>query len=158
MLSNHQSPWETIFLYYFFQPLAATLKKELLYIPFFGWTLALLKPIAIDRSKKRQARKMILSQGKSRLDNAISVLIFPEGTRVDPGQDKAFSSGGATLAIESGAKILPVAHNAGEFWPAHKFIKTPGTVKVIIGEPIDTQGREPRELTEQVRVWIKQAI
>jgi 1-acyl-sn-glycerol-3-phosphate acyltransferase len=158
LVSNHQSPWETIFLYDFFQPLTATLKKELLLIPFFGWALAMLNPIAIDRSKIRSARNMLLKEGQKRLDDGISVLIFPEGTRVDPGQDKAWSTGAATLAIEAEATLLPVAHNAGLYWPAHKFIKFPGTVEVVIGEPINASGQSPRELTEQVKQWVKQAV
>lgn len=158
LLSNHQSPWETIFLYAFFQPLTATIKRELLFIPFFGWGLSLLYPIAIDRSKIRQALQTLLTQGKSRLEDGISVLVFPEGTRVEPGTVKKYSTGGAALAIESHATLLPVAHNAGLFWPAHKFIKIPGTIQVVIGEPIDTAGRSPRELSEQVEAWIRNAI
>lgn len=158
IISNHQSTWETIFIYGYFQPLTAILKKELLFIPFFGWALAMLKPIAIDRSKKRSARKMLISQGQDRLNNGISVLIFPEGTRLNPGQEKPWSTGGATMAIEAKATILPLAHNAGHFWPAHKIIKYPGTIDVIIGKPIDATSQSSRELTEQVSTWIKQAV
>src|SRR5690606_34905082 len=109
-----------------FQPLCATLKKELLRIPFFGWALGMLNPIAIDRSKPRIARQTLLTEGKQRLEMGISVLVFPEGTRVEPGVDRKYSSGGAELAITAGATILPVAHNAGIYWPAHRFIKRPG--------------------------------
>lgn len=156
ILSNHQSPWETIFLYYFFLPVSAILKKELLRIPFFGWSLAMLRPIAIDRKRKLTARQAILQQGKNRLENGISILIFPEGTRLAPGQNKIYQTGGAVLAIEAGAKVLPVAHNAGHYWPARKFIKYPGTIKLRIGQEIDTTGRSARELTNQVESWIKQ--
>lgn len=156
ILSNHQSPWETIFLYQFFSPVSAILKKELLNIPLFGWSLALLKPIAIDRKRKLTARQAILEQGKSRLEQNISILIFPEGTRVNVDQNKKYQSGGAVLAIEAGAKVLPVSHNAGYFWPSGKFLKYPGTIKVNIGKPIETAGRSARELTEQVESWIKQ--
>ncbi len=155
ILSNHQSPWETIFLYHFFSPVSAILKKELLSIPLFGWSLALLKPIAIDRKRKLTARQAILKQGKSRLEQNISILIFPEGTRVRVGQNKKYQSGGAVLAIESGATVLPVSHNAGYFWPSGKFLKYPGTIKVNIGKPIETSGRSARELTEEVEGWIK---
>lgn len=158
LMSNHQSPWETIFIYSFFHPITATLKKELLFIPFFGWTLAMLAPIAIDRKKKRSAMTMLLAQGKQRLQNGIRVLIFPEGTRVDPGKSKNWSSGGASLAIGAEATVLPFAHNAGIYWPAHKFIKFPGTIEVVIGKPIDATGQNPRELTEKVKQWVKQAI
>ena len=156
ILSNHQSPWESIFLYYFFSPVAAILKKELLQIPFFGWSLALLKPIAIDRKRKLTARQAILQQGKDRLAKNISILIFPEGTRVQPGENKIYQTGGAVLAIEAGASVLPVAHDAGRYWPARRFRKYPGTIKVRIGLPISTTGRSPRELTNQVETWIKQ--
>ena len=156
ILSNHQSPWETIFLYHFFAPVSAILKKELLSIPLFGWSLALLKPIAIDRKRKLTARQAILQQGKIRLEQNISILIFPEGTRVKVDQNKKYQSGGAVLAIEAGAAVLPVSHNAGYFWPSGKFLKYPGTIEVNIGKPIETEGRSARELTEEVESWIKQ--
>jgi 1-acyl-sn-glycerol-3-phosphate acyltransferase len=156
ILSNHQSPWETIFLYQFFSPVSAILKKELLSIPLFGWSLALLKPIAIDRKRKLTARQAILDQGKNRLEQNISILIFPEGTRVKVGENKKYQSGGAVLAIDSGAAVLPVSHNAGYFWPSGKFLKYPGTIKVNIGKAIETNGRSARELTQEVESWIKQ--
>lgn len=154
LLSNHQSPWETIYLYYAFQPLCAVLKRELFRIPFFGWALWLLNPIAIDRNKRRNARDSLLSQGKAQLANGISILVFPEGTRGAPGLDRKYYTGGAELAIAAGAKVLPVAHNAGVYWPARKLAKRPGTITVVIGDPIDTNGRESRELTEQVKAWV----
>lgn len=155
LLSNHQSPWETVYLVYQFCPLCPVLKKELLKIPFFGWALWMLDPIAIDRNKRRDARESLLSQGKKQIGRGINILVFPEGTRGDPGADRKYFTGGAELAIATGARILPVAHNAGVYWPAHKLLKTPGTIKVIIGDPIDTAGREPRELTEAVKQWVK---
>jgi 1-acyl-sn-glycerol-3-phosphate acyltransferase len=158
VLSNHQSPWETIFLYYYFVPICAILKRELLLIPFFGWALAILKPIAIDRSKGRSARQNMLAEGPKRLAAGLSVLVFPEGTRVDAGQEKKFLTGGAELAIKAGAIVVPVAHNAGLCWPAHRFGKRPGVVDVVIGKPIATDGREARELTEEVQAWIRQAL
>jgi 1-acyl-sn-glycerol-3-phosphate acyltransferase len=158
LLSNHQSPWETLFLYYYFVPLCAILKKELLRIPFFGWALALLKPIAIDRSKGRSALNALMVEGPKRLEMGLSVLVFPEGTRTEVGQMKKFFPGGAELAIKAGAVILPVAHNAGTCWPAHKFAKRSGVIDVVIGKPIPTAGRESRELTEEVQGWIRQAL
>ncbi|HTR00227.1 MAG TPA: lysophospholipid acyltransferase family protein [Candidatus Acidoferrum sp.] len=154
LLSNHQSPWETVFLYYQFRPLCAVLKRELLRIPFFGWALWLLDPIAIDRSKRRDARESMMAQGRKQLDHGINILVFPEGTRGAPGADRKYYTGGAELAIANGARVLPVAHDAGVYWPAHKLVKKPGTIRVIIGKPIDTAGREPRELTEQVKQWV----
>ncbi len=158
LLSNHQSPWETLFLYYYFVPICAILKRELLWIPFFGWALALLHPIAIDRSKGRSARNNLLTEGPKRLQWGLSVLVFPEGTRTEVGQDKKYLTGGADMAIKAEALVLPVAHNAGLCWPAHKFAKRPGVIDVVIGKPIPAAGREPRELTEEVQAWIKQAL
>lgn len=158
LLSNHQSPWETLFLYWEFLPVCAILKKELLSIPFFGWALRLLKPVAIDRTRKNQALQQLLEQGKTNLDNGFSVLIFPEGTRVAPGVVKKYSAGGAELAAISGRLIVPLAHNAGLFWPAHKFNKHAGTIQVRIGKPIDPAGRSSKEVISEVEAWIRQAI
>jgi len=158
ILSNHQSPWETIFFVLFFQPVCPILKFELLRIPFFGWGLKLLNPIAIDRNKRKEARTALLTQGQARIRDGFSVLVFPEGTRVDPGQDKKFSSGGAELAIAAQTWVLPIAHNAGVYWPAHKMIKKPGTIAVHIGPAIDASNRDPRELTEEVSLWVKAAL
>jgi 1-acyl-sn-glycerol-3-phosphate acyltransferase len=158
IISNHQSPWETIFLYYYFSPVSAILKKELLRLPFFGWALSLLKPIAIDRKQKFKSRRAVIEHGKERLNKGISVLIFPEGTRVPYGEDRTYQSGGATLSIEAGVKLLPVAHNAGLFWPSGKFLKRPGTIDVVIGPAIETQGKNARELTRTAEHWIKQAL
>jgi 1-acyl-sn-glycerol-3-phosphate acyltransferase len=155
LLANHQSPWETIFLYYYFVPICAILKRELLRIPFFGWALAVLRPIAIDRSKGRSARNTLLTEGPKRLQWGLSVLVFPEGTRAEVGQEKKYFTGGADLAIAAGAMILPVAHNAGIYWPARKFAKRSGTIDVIVGAPIPAEGREARELTAAVEVVIR---
>lgn len=100
----------------------------------------------------------MLDQGKEKMDNGISVLIFPEGTRVAPGIEKKYSAGGVLLAISSGRKILPIAHNAGVCWPAHKIFKNPGTIQVVIGEPIDPTGRNPKELIGEIETWIRNAI
>lgn len=158
LVSNHQSPWETIFLYHQFQPLCATLKMELLSIPFFGWSLRLLQPIAIDRNKPRQARTTLLTQGLERLKSGISVLIFPEGTRVDPGQERKYSAGAAELAIAAGVPIVPLAHNAGKFWPAHKLLKVPGTIDITLGSPIATAGRDPKELIAEIQLWTRACL
>lgn len=155
VMANHQSPWETLFLALYFRPICPILKQELLKIPFFGWGLALVKPIAIDRSKRREARQTLLAQGPDRLQRGLSVMVFPEGTRVNPGEERKFSSGGAELAIAAGAKVLPVAHDAGCFWPAHKLVKHPGVITVHIGKPIEAKGCSPRDLTEEVSSWIR---
>jgi 1-acyl-sn-glycerol-3-phosphate acyltransferase len=159
LLSNHQSPWETVVFYYFFRPITAILKKELMYIPLFGWGLSLLHPIPIDRSNIRQARQTVLAHGTQRLNElGVSVLIFPEGTRVNPGQEKKFSAGGAELAIAAGVRVLPVAHNAGHCWPGRRLMKYPGTIDLVIGEAIDTTGRSPKELIQEVEAWIRQTL
>lgn len=158
LLSNHQSSWETLFLYWEFLPICAILKKELLHIPFFGWALRLLKPIAIDRSKRGRALQQLLEQGKQKLDGGFSVLVFPEGTRVAPGVEKKYSAGGAELAVTNNKKVLPVAHNAGLYWPARRFLKYPGTIQVVIGKPIDPAGKTAREVTREAESWIRQAI
>jgi 1-acyl-sn-glycerol-3-phosphate acyltransferase len=159
MVSNHQSPWETIFLYSRFKPLCAVLKIELLRIPFFGWAIALLRPIGIDRSKRREARQTLMGQGLQRLnEEKLSVLIFPESTRVPHGEFKNFSNGAAELAIAAGVKIVPLYHNAGLFWPAKQLLKRPGVIDVVIGTAIDTSGREARELTQQLQQFIHEGI
>ena len=155
VISNHQSAWEGIFFQTFFPQQTWVLKKELLRIPFFGWALASVKPIAIDRSKKLSALDQLLKQGKEHLQNGRWVIIFPEGTRSKPGSLRRFSLGGAALAAETGVPVLPVVHNAGEYWPPNQLIKRPGTIRVKIGELIETQGLEPREINRRVREWIE---
>jgi 1-acyl-sn-glycerol-3-phosphate acyltransferase len=159
MISNHQSPWETIFLYSRFVPLCAVLKIELLRIPFFGWAIGLLRPVAIDRSKRREARKTLLGQGLQRLnEEKISVLVFPESTRVAHGEFRNFSNGAAELAIAAGVKVVPLYHNAGLFWPARQLVKRPGIIDVVVEPAIDTAGREARELTQQLQQLIHQGL
>ena len=155
-LANHQSEWETFFLYKVLAPVCPILKKELLSIPFWGWALRLYHPIAIDRSRRHEAGKSILTQGVVRIKEGMSVVIFPQGTRTGP--EKSFSRGGASLAIAADTAILPVAHNAGYCWPPHKFLKLPGTIKLVIGEPIPVQGRNASDLTRQVETWVRQQL
>ena len=154
ILSKHQSAWETFVLQILFPLQATVLKKELLRIPFYGWALALLEPIAIDRQQRSSAMEQIITQGKTRLAEGRSILIFPEGTRVAPGQHKRLTRGGATLAQASAYPILPIAHNAGEFWPRHGFIKYPGTIKLIIGPLISTQDKTVQEINQEVQTWM----
>lgn len=158
IFSKHQSTWETYALQLLFPAQTWVLKRELMWVPFFGWGLALLKPIAIDRSSGRKAVKQVIEQGKKRLDAGIWVTIFPEGTRVAPGQFKKWGVGGAILAEHSGYPIVPVAHNAGEFWGRREFVKKPGTIQVIIGPPFQTQGMKASEINHQVEEWMKSAM
>jgi len=157
-LSKHQSGWETFYLQRTLRPVSTILKRELLKVPFFGWGLAMTRPIAIDRSNPKQALREVLSQGKQRLEEGNNILVFPEGTRINYREIGNYSRSGASLAINSGAPILPIAHNAGSCWPAHRFIKHPGTIHVVIGKPIDSTGRKSKELTEEVKDWIETTI
>lgn len=155
IVANHQSSWETIFLPTLFPQVCILLKRELLSIPFFGWALRLLRPIAIDRDNPRAALKQLVEQGASRLGQGNSVLMFPEGTRVERGQAVRFSRGAAQLAIRTGAGILCVAHDAGKCWPGRRFLKRPGTINVVISAPLASEGAEPGELTRRAQEWIE---
>jgi len=158
VLSNHQSTWETFFLQYLFVPASVILKRELLWIPFFGWGLYFMRAIAIKRSNPAGAIRQVLKQGKQRLAKGINVVIFPEGTRVRGADLGAFMTSGAALAKSAGVQLLPVRHDAGHCWPAASWLKTPGTINLVIGPPIDTDQDNPRELTEQARQWITDAL
>ncbi|MBL4609251.1 lysophospholipid acyltransferase family protein [Halopseudomonas sp.] len=161
ILANHQSTWETFFLQQVFRPQTQLIKKELLYVPFFGWAFALAKPIAIDRSKGRDSLKQLSQIGGKRLAEGIWILVFPEGTRKLPGEPVKFSRGGAALACANDAPVVPVAHNAGEFWPKIGWGKKPGTIRVMIGPALYPKGRDPRaivELNKQTEAWINQAL
>ena len=156
VMSNHQSTWETFALAHIFpQHLSWVLKRELLNIPFFGWGLRLIKPIAIDRSAGKSAVNQVKNQGKERLDEGIWLVVFPEGTRVKPGVKARYKIGGAVMAVDSEYPIVPVAHNAGASWPRHSYIKKPGTITVSIGEPIPTIGKQPEALMQEVETWIE---
>lgn len=158
VLSKHQSAWETIALRQFISPQTAVLKESLLRIPFGGWALATLKPIAINRSAQKEALKMLLEQGTARLKEGLFVLIFPEGTRVAPGENKKFNAGGAMLAHKSGFPVIPLAHNAGEFWPRNSFLKRPGTITVKIGPMIAVEGKSAKEINTEAEQWIERAM
>ena len=158
IFSKHQSTWETYALQLLFPPQCWVLKQELMWVPFFGWGLAALKPIAIDRSAGRKAVKAIVEQGTQRLQDGIWVTIFPEGTRVAPGTQKRWGVGGALLASQSGYPIVPVAHNAGEFWGRRSFAKKPGTIKVVIGPLIETQGKSASEINQQAEIWMNDTM
>ncbi len=157
-LSKHQSSWETYFLQRTLRPVSTILKKELLKIPLFGWGLAMTKPIAIDRSNPRAALRDIMSQGKQRLAEGNNVLLYPEGTRVPVGKTGTYGRSGTALAIAAQVPLLPIAHNAGICWPAHKFLKYPGTIRVVIGKPIVTDNANSKQLTEDVKNWIEATI
>ena len=155
ILAKHQSAWETVAFLFLFPPVSPVIKQELLNVPFFGWAFRLLSPIAIDRSSGREALKQIVKKGGDKLAQGFWVLVFPEGTRVAPGEKGKYGIGGGWLAAETGAPIVPIAHNAGEVWPKNAFIKRPGTVTVRIGPAIATGGKSAAELTRAVEAWIE---
>lgn len=156
ILSKHQSAWETIFLLANLpRPLVFVFKKEILYIPFFGWGIALLRMIPIDRKQGKNAFKSVVAHGKRRLKDGQWIIMFPEGTRIPVGQQGKYKSGGTRLAVETGAVVVPIALNSGECWPKNSFIKKPGTVTVSVGKPISSEGKTPDELMEQVEQWIE---
>ncbi len=155
ILAKHQSAWETVAFLFLFPPVSPVIKQELLKVPFFGWAFRMLSPIAIDRGAGREALKQIVRQGKDKLAQGFWVLVFPEGTRVAPGEKGRYGIGGAWLAAESGAPVVPVAHNAGEVWPKNAFVKRPGTITVRIGPAIDSREKSAAELTRLVEAWIE---
>jgi 1-acyl-sn-glycerol-3-phosphate acyltransferase len=155
---KHSSAWETIAQAAVFPPQAWVLKRELMWIPLVGWAVKCLKPIAINRKAGATAVNQVIEQGKARLQEGLWVLIFPEGTRVAVGETRKYGVSGSLLASRAGCKIIPVAHNAGYFWPRRGWVKKPGTIRVVIGPAIDAAGRDPRELNEEVRSWIEKKL
>lgn len=155
ILSKHQSAWETLAWQTIFPPQVWVMKKELLWIPFFGWGLAMLSPIAIDRTSGGRALRQMAEQGRERLDAGFCIVIFPEGTRVAPGTRATYHPGGAWLAVKTGALTLPVAHNAGEYWRKNAFLKRPGLITVSIGKPISPAGLSAAALNQRVEDWIE---
>jgi len=156
ILSKHQSAWETMAFQLIFPPQSYLLKRELLWIPFFGWGLALMSPIAIDRSRGLAALRQLVRRGKERLAQGFWVVVFPEGTRVAPGERRKYQVGGALLAEHSGAPVVPVAHNAGLLWRRNAFIKHPGTITVRIGPTIDSAGRDAATINALAEQWIEE--
>ncbi len=153
--SKHQSAWETLMLYLVFPKAVYVLKQELLKIPFFGWCLGRYHHIAIDRSQPRAALVSLVRQGIQRLTDGHWIIIFPEGTRVAPGERKRYAGSAGILAHKAGVPVVPVAHNAGEYWPRNGFIKTPGTIRMRIGPPIDGKALEAAEINQRVEEWIE---
>ena len=155
ILAKHQSAWETLAFQVIFPPQSWVMKRELLWIPFLGWGLAMFSPIAINRASRSEAFKRLVEQGQKRLDQGFWITIFPEGTRTAPGQRRRYRVGGAWLAVKTGTQVIPVAHNAGMIWPRNAFVKRPGLVTVEIGEPIDPTGLTPEQLMQKVEDWIE---
>lgn len=156
LLVKHQSTWETFSMPALMpHPLAYVFKKELLYVPFFGWAMSRMDMIHIDRSKRAQAFAKVVEQGQRLLDQGTWVIMFPEGTRIERGQKGQYKSGGTRLAIATGAPVIPIAVTSAKCWPRKALIKRPGTVEFSIGKPIPSVGREPDELMREVENWIE---
>jgi 1-acyl-sn-glycerol-3-phosphate acyltransferase len=155
ILSKHQSAWETLAFQLIFPPQVWVLKRELLRVPFFGWGLAMLSPIAIDRSLRREALQQLVEQGVERLAAGFCIVIFPEGTRIAPGSRGKYRPGGARLAVQTGTTVIPVAHNAGTCWGRNAFLKRPGLITVSIGAPIRPDGTDAETLAKHVEDWIE---
>jgi len=152
---KHTSTWETMAQMIVFPPQAWVLKREILWIPLVGWASWLLKCIAIDRGAGHRAVNQVLDLGRERLAAGIWVLIFPEGTRMAPGETRKYGMSGTLLASQAGCKLVPVAHDAGHYWPRRGLVKKPGVVRVVIGPAIEAAGRDPRELNAEVQDWIE---
>ena len=151
--SNHQGLWESFYLQTLVNPLTTVIKRELVYVPFFGWALSLLNPIKIDRSKKIQSAKKVIIGGSKKLEDGFSILLFPEGTRKQPGMKVGkFARSAADLAIKNNINLIPIYHNSGLYWKNKKFLKFPGTVRVEIGSPI--HGKNSSEMTKNLMNWM----
>jgi 1-acyl-sn-glycerol-3-phosphate acyltransferase len=151
---RHSSAWETMAQALVFPPQSWVLKREILWIPLIGWGTKAMRPIAIDRSAHTAAVNQVVTQGRERLAQGLWILIFPEGTRVGVGETRRYGLSGALLAAQTGRLIVPVAHNAGRYWPRRGLLKKPGTIRVVIGPPIDPAGRDARAINEEVKAWL----
>jgi len=155
VMSKHQSAWEAFYLTAILPEAAIITKRELMWVPFFGWAFNVLKPISINRSNKKSAMQQLIEQGKVALDQGRPMLIFPEGTRIPAGKVGHYKLGGARLSEATGYPIVPVAHNAGRYWPRRQFIKIPGTVRLCFGPPIYPQGKTAEEILALTKDWIE---
>lgn len=158
VLSKHQSTWETFLLPRLFHHAAIILKRELLWVPFFGWGLRLVDPIAINRSDKSTAMEQIISKGRKCLDEGRWIIMFPEGTRIPYGKVGNYRQGGARLAVATEYPVIPVAHNAGRYWAKRGILKHPGTIQVVIGPLIETKGKKAEEVLTEVKKWIEETV
>ena len=156
LLVKHQSTWETFVMPAIMpHPLAYVFKRELLYVPFFGWAMARLDMIHIDRSQKSRAFAKVVQQGRRLMEQGVWVIMFPEGTRIARGEVGEYKTGGTRLAIAAGVPVIPIAVTSGRCWPRKAFIKRPGVVDISIGKPIATEGRQADELMVEVKDWIE---
>ncbi len=158
VLSKHQSAWETLALRKLLPTQSVVLKESLLWIPFGGWALATLRPIAIDRDRQRESLKKLVTEGTQALKDGLWVVVFPEGTRTAVDENKKFNAGGAMLAQKAGVPVVPIAHNAGVVWPRYSFLKYPGVIKVKIGPVIEVEGKKAKEVNAEAERWIAAAM
>jgi len=155
---KHSSTWETIAQMLLVPRASWLLKREILWVPLLGWAIARFKPIAIDRKAGGTAVNQVVTQGRERLSEGLGVIIYPEGTRVAPGETRKFGMSGALLASQSGAPLVPIAHDSGYYWRRRGLLKRPGTIRVVIGPPLDPRGLEPREITERAKEWVDSTV
>jgi len=155
VFAKHQSTWETLTLNFWFTPQSWVVKRELLWIPIFGWAMYMMDPIALNRSAGRKAVDQLIELGRERLQKGRWIIVFPEGTRTEPGKRGRYRIGGALLAERTGYPVTPVAHNAGEFWPRRQFIKQPGIIQVRIGPPIDSHNKTAQQILAEAEQWIE---
>jgi len=158
VLMKHSSAWETLAQIKIFPRQTWVLKRELMWVPILGWVLWVLSPIAIDRRGGGAAVQQVVDQGRERLMAGVWVMVFPEGTRMPAGQTRRYGLSGVLLASAMGLPVIPVAHNAGYYWPRRGWLKRPGTIRVVIGAPIETRGVEPRVVNEQAQRWVEDTL
>ena len=158
VMCKHQSAWETIALQQILPPQVWVLKRELMWIPFFGWAISMVDPVPVDRKAGRRALEGLVDAGVDRLRRGLWVVLFPEGTRVPPGERGRYRIGGAVLAARSGHPVIPIAHNSGSFWPRNSLVKYPGVIDVVVGPPIRTSDRKPDEILAEVEDWIETEV
>jgi 1-acyl-sn-glycerol-3-phosphate acyltransferase len=157
-LWKHSTAWETMAQMFVVPTASWLLKREVLWIPIIGWAVSTYKPIAINRRAGHSAVNQVVKQGRERLAAGMGVVVYPEGTRVAPGQTRKYGISGALLAVEAGVPVVPIAHNAGYFWRRRSLLKRPGTIYVVIGPAIDTRGLDPRQVNERAQQWIEATI
>jgi 1-acyl-sn-glycerol-3-phosphate acyltransferase len=157
-LWKHSSTWDTLAQMFVVPPAAWLLKREVIWIPIVGWAVSTYKPIAINRSAGQSAVNQVIAQGRERLAAGMGIVVYPEGTRMPPGETRKYGSSGALLAIQTGTPIVPIAHNSGYFWKRRAWMKYPGTIRVVIGPPIDPTGLDPREVNARAQQWIEGKI
>ncbi len=157
-LWKHSSTWDTLAQMFVVPPAAWLLKREVTWIPIIGWAVSTYRPIAINRRAGHSAVNQVVKQGKERLASGMGVIVYPEGTRVAPGQTRRYGVSGALLGVEAGVPVVPIAHNSGYLWPRRAWVKKQGTIYVVIGKPIDPRGMDPRQVNEQAQQWIEATI